>query len=58
VKAVEAYLLPLQETKIEEMHQDVLARCTHDDYRGESPCPECEERWNWHLPNPRGVQLR
>jgi hypothetical protein len=56
VKAVEAYLLPLQEAKLEEIHQDALARCPHD-YTGEDPCPECEERWNWRQHGPRGIQL-
>jgi hypothetical protein len=58
VKAVDSYLLPLREAKLEEMHQDFLARCTHRRIDKDGPCPRCEERWNWHLREPRGIQLQ
>ena len=57
VKAVDSYLRPLRAAKLEEMHQEFLARCTHERGGGDGPCPECEERWNWHLHEPRGIHL-
>ncbi len=58
VKAVDSFLQPLREAKLQEMRRDFLARCPHDRGDDEGSCPECEERWYWHLHEPRGIQLR
>jgi hypothetical protein len=58
VKAVDSYLTPLRAAKLEEMHQNFLARCRHEPGDGKGPCSECEERWKWHLHEPRGIQLQ
>jgi GGDEF domain-containing protein len=57
MELVKDYLLPLREAKLEEMHQEFLARCEHARRDDDGLCPECEEKWNWWEYDPRRLQL-